>query len=305
MTGWKLLVSLSGIAALVALGYLAEAKSSPDVDRPDRNRPDWPRTTTTPIAADSRAYETLTQAAEVYRTKLAAIANNLANAETVAFKRAWVSLESLPYRHERMPGSQDAVGQYAPTGIAIGTGVQIAGIQTDFTQGAFMQTDQELDVAIVGRGFFQVADPNGDTLYTRAGNLVKNSNGELVTASAGMGRLLQPPITIPADATEISISPEGIVNVRQSGSQQMSAVGQIELASFVNPQGLLKRGENLCAETDASGTPTLGNPGGSDGLGTLKQGVLETSNVEPEQEQLDWKRTAATLGRIHQLLQVE
>jgi flagellar basal-body rod protein FlgG len=131
-----------------------------------------------------------------------------------------------------------------------------------------------------------VLDPNGTTYYTRAGNFSKNSNGNLVMGSANIGRLLQPPITIPQDATGISISAEGVVSVRQPGNQQMSQVGTIELASFINPQGLLKMGENLYGETDASGAPTLGNPG-QDGMGLLRQNFLEASNVEPVTELID------------------
>jgi flagellar basal-body rod protein FlgG len=159
-------------------------------------------------------------------------------------------------------------------------------VQSEFVQGSFKQTGGQLDVAIEGPGFFQVMDPNGMTYYTRAGNFSKNANGNLVLGSANMGRLLQPPITIPPDAIEISISPEGMVSVRQPGSQNMSQIGQIELAMFVNPQGLLKLGENLYAETDASGAPTLGNPG-QDGLGLLRQNSLEASNVEPVHELID------------------
>jgi flagellar basal-body rod protein FlgG len=140
-----------------------------------------------------------------------------------------------------------------------------------------------LDVAITGRGFFQVMDPSGTTLYTRAGNFSKNANGNIVMGSAETGRLLEPPITIPQDAMAIVISPEGIVSVRQPGSQQLSQVGQIGMASFINPEGLLKLGENLYSETDSSGAPTLSNPG-QDGMGTLQQNSLEASNVEPVQE---------------------
>jgi len=139
---------------------------------------------------------------------------------------------------------------------------------------------------IEGQGFFQVTDPNGDTLYTRAGNFSRNANGDLVVGSANTGRLLEPPINIPEDATDVVISSEGIVSVRQPGSQQLTQVGQIELASFVNSEGLLKLGENLYAETDASGTPTQGQPG-QDGIGRLQQNALEASNVEPVRELID------------------
>jgi flagellar basal-body rod protein FlgG len=220
-------------------------------------------------------------------TKLDVIANNLANVETTAFKKDRANFEDLFYRHEKLPGAQDNSGQYTPTGIAIGLGSRISGVQSDYTQGAFRQTGGELDVAIEGRGFFQATDPaTGNTHYTRAGNFSKNASGSLVLGSANTGRLLQPPITIPNDAIAISISADGIVSVRQPGSQNMTQVGTIELATFVNPQGLLKLGENLYAETDASGAPTLGNPG-QNGLGVVRQNALEASNVEPVQELID------------------
>jgi flagellar basal-body rod protein FlgG len=220
------------------------------------------------------------------QTKLDVIANNLANLETTAFKRDRANFEDLFYRHEKFPGSQDSAGQYTPTGIQVGLGSTVCSVQDDFTQGAFKQTGGELDVAIEGRGFFQVMDPSGQTYYTRAGTFAKNANGNLVIGSADTGRLLQPPITIPPDAVGILISPQGVVSVRQPSSNQMSQVGQIEMASFINPQGLIKRGENLYAETDASGAPTLGNPG-VDGMGNLLQNSLEASNVEPVQELID------------------
>ena len=219
-------------------------------------------------------------------TKLDVIANNLANLETVAFKKDRANFEDLFYRHETMPGAEDTTGQYTSTGTHIGLGVRVQSVQSDFTQGAFEETGGELDLVIEGSGFFQVLDPSGDTLYTRAGNWSKNANGNIVLGSAGIGRLMEPPITIPEDTTNIVISAEGIVSVRQPGNQQLSQVGQIELAYFVNPQGLLKLGENLYAETDSSGAPTLANPG-QDGVGTLQQGYLERSNVEPVNELID------------------
>jgi flagellar basal-body rod protein FlgG len=250
------------------------------------------------------AYQTLAEAAKAYQTKLSVIANNLANAETTAFKRSRVILEELPYRHEKMPGAEDTAGQFTATGISVGTGVRVAGVQTDFAQGPLHQTGSPLDVAIEGDGFFQVTDPSGDILYTRAGNFSRNANGELVMGSANVGRLLEPPITIPEDATDIVISAEGIVSVRQPGSPNLSQIGQTELAAFINPEGLLKRGENLYAETDASGPARLGDPG-QNGLGSLRQGALEASNVQSDRELIEWKKTAERLQVIRRLLQVE
>ena len=219
-------------------------------------------------------------------TKLDVIANNLANVDTVGFKRGRANFEDLFYRHEMVPGAEDTAGQYAATGISVGMGSRVSSVQGSFVQGASQQTGGELDVAIEGSGFFQVTDPSGDILYSRAGNFSRNANGELVMGSANVGRLLEPPITIPEDATDIVISAEGIVSVRQPGSPSLSQIGTIELASFINPGGLLKLGDNLYAETDSSGTALLGNPG-QNGVGMLRQGALEASNVEPVRELID------------------
>jgi flagellar basal-body rod protein FlgG len=219
-------------------------------------------------------------------TKLDVIANNLANVETTAFKRGRANFEDLFYRHEKIPGAEDSAGQFTPTGISIGLGSRVSSTQTEFRQGAFQQTGRQTDLAIEGRGFFKVTDPSGDTVYTRAGNFSVNADGSMVLGSANTGRLLDPSIEIPPDATAISISAQGVVAVRQPGNTQLSQVGNIELVTFVNPEGLLKLGENLYAETDASGAPTAGVPG-TDGIGVLRQAVLEASNVEPVQELID------------------
>jgi flagellar basal-body rod protein FlgG len=220
------------------------------------------------------------------QTKLDVIANNLANLETTAFKRDRANFEDLFYRHEKFPGEQDSAGQYTPTGIQVGLGSRVSSVQDDFMQGAFKQTNNPLDVAIQGMGFLQVLDPSGQTYYTRAGNLALNANGNLVVGSAQTGRLIQPAITLPKDAVGITISPEGVVSVQQPTSNQLQQLGQLQLASFVNPQGLLKLGENMYRESDASGAATLGNPG-QDGMGTLQQNSLEASNVEPVTELID------------------
>ncbi|HOM17888.1 MAG TPA: flagellar basal-body rod protein FlgG [Thermoguttaceae bacterium] len=219
-------------------------------------------------------------------TKLNVVANNLANVSTTGYKRDRANFEDLYYQHDRLPGAQDRASEPTPTGISIGLGVRLTSTQTDFVQGSFHQTDRELDVAIEGPGFFQVSDPSGQVYYTRAGNFNINANGYLVIGSSYTGRLLEPPISIPQDAIGISISPEGIVAVKQPNNTQMTQVGQIELATFINPDGLLKLGENLYQETDASGSPILNNPG-QEGLGLLRQGALEGSNVEPVHELIE------------------
>ena len=220
------------------------------------------------------------------QSKLDVIANNLANTETVAFKAGRANFEDLFYHTYKFPGAQDSASQYTPEGVQIGTGSRVSSVQCNFRQGSSQETGVELDVSIEGQGFFQVMDPTGTIYYTRAGNFSKNADGKLVMSSANIGRLLEPPIVIPNDAQAISISAEGIVSVRQPNNNQLAQVGQIELANFINCEGLLKLGENLYAETDASGKPTLGNPG-LEGRGTLHQGSLEHSNVDPVTELID------------------
>lgn len=235
--------------------------------------------------------------------KLDVIANNLANIETTAFKKGRANFEDLFYRHEVFPGAQDTSGEMTATGISIGLGSRLSGVQTDFRQGAFQQTSNQLDVAIEGAGFFQVLDPSGQVYYTRAGNFSINANGNLVIGSAHTGRLLEPPIVIPDDATAISITPEGQVYVQQPNNPQLTLVGDIQLVNFINPEGLLKLGENLYAETDASGPPQAGTPG-RDGLGLLRQNALEASNVEPVRELIDLITTQRAFEMNSQAVQV-
>ena len=220
-------------------------------------------------------------------TKLDVIANNLANIETTGFKRSRPNFEDLFYRHERMPGAIDNAGNYTATGISVGLGTRVSSIQTEQQQGAFEQTNRELDVLVEGRGFFQVVDPSsGEILFTRAGNFSRNANGEIVVGSANTGRLLEPVISIPQDAVEIVISPHGDVSYRQPGTTALTSAGIIELATFPNAEGLLRLGENLFSETDSSGALIAGQPGDS-GFGRLRQRALEASNVEPVQELID------------------
>ncbi len=224
---------------------------------------------------------------QALETKLDVIANNLANVNTTGFKKGRANFEDLFYRHETLPGATDSAGGQTATGTSIGLGTRVSSIQTNFQQGAFQLTGNNLDVAIEGPGFFKVEDPiSQGPVYTRSGNLSINAVGQLVLGSASTGRVLQPPITIPQDATDISIQPDGSVLVRQPGSPQATNLGQLQISAFINPEGLLKLGENLFQQTDASGAENLQNPG-TNGLGQLKQGALEASNVEPVQELID------------------
>ncbi len=220
------------------------------------------------------------------QTKLDVIANNLANTETTGFKADRANFEDMFYHHEKYPGAQDSAGALTPNGIAIGTGSRVQSTQSNFSQGSLQQTGNELDVAIQGPGLFQVRDPSGTIVYSRAGNFSRNSNGQLAIGSANIGRLLEPAITIPVDATAISISAEGIVYYRVPANQTLQQAGTIQLATFINPQGLLKMGENLYQETDSSGTAQTGAPG-ANGMGTTQQGSLEHSNVDPVSSLVD------------------
>ncbi|MEL7266606.1 MAG: flagellar basal-body rod protein FlgG [Planctomycetota bacterium] len=224
---------------------------------------------------------------EAMETKLDVIANNLANINTTGFKKDRANFEDLLYRTEVHPGVQDVQGNPTAVGTQTGLGVRVTSTQTDQRQGTLQQTGRDLDVAIEGSGYLRVLDPSTNTTYyTRAGNLDINADGNLVIGSAQTGRLLDPPIQIPQDATAVVINPNGEVMVRQPGNVQLNSQGQIQLAQFINPDGLLKVGENMYSLTDASGQEQPNNPG-DQGAGILRQGNLEASNVEPVQELID------------------
>lgn len=241
---------------------------------------------------------------DAMQTKLDVIANNLANVNTTGFKKGRANFEDLFYHHQVYPGLEDQSGNLTATGTSIGLGTRVSSVQTDFRQGAFQETGNATDVAVEGLGFLAVEDPNGgDNLYTRAGNLSVNTNGELVLGSATTGRRVVPNITFPPNASNITISDFGEVFYTEQGSTIPVNAGQLQLASFVNPEGLLKLGENLYAETPASGTAQLENPG-TNGIGSLKSGFLEASNVEPVQELIDLITTQRSFELNSQAIQV-
>lgn len=248
-----------------------------------------------------RALSTAATGMEAFQFNLDNIANNLANAGTTAFKKTRVNFEDLYYQHLRLPGAQDLQGQTTPTGVAIGLGTRVASTGVDHRQGSLTETGGQLDLAIAGDGLFQVQD--GDqTLYTRSGAFSINADGQVVLTSADRGRLLEPPMTIPQDATEISISSDGIVSVLTPGATTLQEVGQLELARFVNPQGLIQKGENLYAESNASGPPLIGSPG-TEGRGAIRQGFLESSNVEPVRELVNLIKTQRHVELNSQVVQ--
>jgi len=214
-------------------------------------------------------------------TQVNVIANNLANVNTTAFKRERVMFQDLFYEQIRQPGTLNGQGEINPTGIQIGLGSQVAATEDDFTQGDFQNTSNPLDVAIQGKGFFQVKiypDVGGGVGYTRAGNFSVNAQGNLVQGGPD-GFLLEPPITVPTNYTGISITPDGTVNVTTPGNANPTNVGQISLANFTNPEGLAKIGGTIYVQTTASGNATVSDPG-SQGVGTLLTGNLEMSNVD-------------------------
>lgn len=224
-------------------------------------------------------------------TQLDVIANNLANVNTPGFKSSRANFQDLIYVERMQPGVENAIGDQRPTGLYIGLGVRTSGTQLNFEQGSPLTTEQPKDLMIEGIGFFQVTveDALGGIGYTRAGNFAINSDGELVLAN-DVGRRLEPSITIPEDATSIQVTNDGLVLVLQPGEVEPTEVGQIQLAAFVNPQGLRQIGENLYVQSEASGDPIVGNPT-EDNLGSIRQGMLEASNVDPTRELVELIRT--------------
>jgi flagellar basal-body rod protein FlgG len=218
------------------------------------------------------------------QTNVEVIANNLANINTTGFKRSRAEFTDLLYQTERASGVANRADQSAvPEGANIGLGVQTQSVRKLHIQGEITQTSNDLDMAIVGRGWFMVEGTNGETLYTRAGSFNKDANGRLVTAD-GYGVI--PQITIPTDATSVSVSEDGIVNATIGTSTTPTELGQITLTNFVNDAGLKPLGDNLFSETAASGQPVVANPQET-GFGYLKQGYLENSNVDSVKEITD------------------
>ena len=239
---------------------------------------------------------------QALETKLDVIANNLANVNTTAFKKDRANFEDLFYRQLRLPGAEDVDGNRTATGIEVGLGVRVGSTQTDYEQGAFETTNRPLDLAIEGNGFFQIVDPNGDFLYTRSGNFNINQNGQLVIGSANQGYLEASGITIPPEATGIVISTDGQVQISTQDSPTLQNIGQIQMSKFINPDGLLKLGDNLYKETDASNTVEIGTPG-QQGFGSIRQGFLEASNVEPVNELIDLITTQRAFELNSQVVQ--
>ena len=215
--------------------------------------------------------------------QLTTISNNLANASTTGYKRDRVVFEDLLYQIVRQPGAQATEESQLPSGLQLGTGVRVAGTQKQFTYGSLQITDQSLDLAIDGRGFFQIQQPDGAISYTRAGQLHLSGDGEIVTAN---GLLLEPSITLPPNADRLTIGTDGIVSAFIPGIPAPQILGNIQTVDFVNPAGLQAIGSNLFLETASSGDPITGTPG-ENGLGQVKQGMLENSNVDIVEEMVN------------------
>ena len=211
---------------------------------------------------------------------LTTISNNLANVSTTGFKRDRAEFQDLLYQIRRQPGAQSSQDSQLPTGLQLGTGVRIVGTSKMFTAGSLQTTEQPLDMAVNGRGFFQILQPDGTVSYTRDGSFHLDSNGQLVTSQ---GYSLEPAIVLPAEVQTFTVGEDGTVSVTVSGDPTPQVIGNIQTADFVNPAGLQAIGNNLFLETGSSGAPQVGTPGLT-GLGTVLQNTLENSNVSVVEE---------------------
>ena len=217
---------------------------------------------------------------DAQQTRMAVTSNNLANVNTTGFKRSRAAFEDLMYQNDRQPGAQSSQATQVPAGTMVGTGVRVVGTEKLFTQGEVVQTNNPLDIAVQGRGFLQVTMPDGTVAYTRDGSFHLNSDGQIVTNS---GYPIEPALTVPANAQSITIGNDGTVSVALPGQAAPAQIGTVQTADFINPAGLEARGENLYVETASSGAPQTGTPG-LNGLGTITQGSLESSNVNVVEE---------------------
>lgn len=217
---------------------------------------------------------------DAQQMRLAVVSNNLANVNTTGFKRSRAVFEDLLYQNVRQVGAQSSQNTQLPSGLSLGTGVRPVATEKLFTQGNLVQTSNPLDMAIQGRGFFQVTTPDGTLAYTRDGSFQVDAQGQMVTSN---GYILQPAITVPQNTISVTVGSDGVVSALVAGSTAPTQIGNLQLADFINPTGLQPMGENLYRESTASGSPQTGNPGLA-GLGTLVQGSVESSNVNVVEE---------------------
>lgn len=230
-----------------------------------------------------RALWTASTGMEAQQLNIDIISHNLANVNTTGFKKSRADYQDLLYQEIKSAGASSSPSTMVPTGIQVGQGVRTVSTEKVFNQGNFKQTDNPLDIAIEGEGFFQITRPDGTLAYTRTGEFKVDSEGRLVTSD---GYLVEPQISIPSDAMAITISADGIVSVTQPNIPKPTQVGNLELSSFINPSGLEPIGKNLYLPTGASGTATTSAPG-TNGMGTLAQGFLEMSNVSVVEEMVN------------------
>lgn len=226
------------------------------------------------------ALRTAATGMEAQQIRIDNIANDLANINTIAYKRSTEDFEDLYYDQVKTPGSLNSQNVESPNGIQVGHGTKLTSISKIFTEGAMQQTGRDLDVSIEGSGFFKVTDANGQTQYTRNGSLILNTDRLLCTST---GLEIEPQITIPEDAVSVSIGRDGTITVTTSADATPTEAGQIQLVTFPNPSGLRYMGAHLYGETNASGSPAITTPG-ADGAGTISQGFLEISNVNMGEE---------------------
>jgi len=224
---------------------------------------------------------------DAMQTKMDVISNNLANVSTNGFKKSNAVFEDLLYQTMRQPGAQSTQQSTIPAGLQVGTGVRSLATTRVHTQGNLSKTDNNLDLAVNGNGFFQIQLPDGTTGYSRDGSFHTDANGQIVN---GEGFPVTPAITVPPNATSITIGADGTVSVMQQGNVNPTQIGAVQLASFINPAGLESKGGNLYSETAASGTPSTSTPG-TNGIGTINQGYVETSNVNVVEELVNMIQT--------------
>jgi len=243
---------------------------------------------------------------DAQQTRLQVVSNNLANASTTGFKKDRAVFVDLIYQNIRQPGAQATQDTTLPSGLMLGTGVRVAATQKIHMQGNIIQTENSLDMAIQGDGFFQVLRPNGDIGYTRDGSFQIDEQGRIVTSD---GMLLEPAITLPEQSLSVTIGRDGTVSVLEPGNTTPTNVGTIETASFVNPPGLMPIGDNQFLETVSSGSPTTGIPG-EDDRGGILSGALESSNVNTVEElvnlieaQRTFEMNSKSLSTADQMLQ--
>ena len=243
---------------------------------------------------------------DAQQTEMAVISNNLANVNTTGFKQDRAVFEDLLYQNQTQAGADTSQTTQSPSGMSIGTGVQVMATEKNYSQGGLTQTGNPLDLAVQGQGFFQIQMPDGTLAYTRDGTFQTNAQGQIVTAS---GYQVQPGITIPQGAQSVTIGSDGTVSVLLAGQSAPTQVGQLQLANFINPPGLTPVGQNLLVQSAASGSPQTGSPG-TNGFGTLGQGKLESSNVNVVEElvnmiqtQRAYEMNSKAISTVDQMLQ--